>query len=167
MPKRILKAGGLLNGAVIALLLYLIATVILPTRVFIEILNGIFLGLVVAVTVVFFPLFRRAVVQRNFDRVAQLTIGIILTWASLILSRSASAIGRITGNTEAIAQSPIIPVAAYLAILGAILHVTAPGMLDDRLKYNKGLLAGAILAGAAFACLTIYLQRTGAVPWLS
>lgn len=164
MPKRLLTASGFANAALLATALYVLALVALPTRVFVEVLNGLFLGMVVAVTVVFFPLFVRAISQRKFDRVAQLTIGIILTWLSLIISRSVNAMGKVLGNTEVLATSPMVTLAAYLAILGGVLHVTAPGMLDDRLRYNKSLLLFAGALGLTIALIMIYLQRNG-LPW--
>lgn len=166
MPKRVIRyTSGLANAAIVALILYIVLLLALPTRVFVELLNGIFLGMVGAVTVVFFPLFWRSVRQKKFDRVAQLTIGIILTWFSLILSRSLNVLGKITGETVALASSPLVTLAAYLAIVGGVLHITAPGMMDDRLKYNKGLLAGALIVGAVIACFTIFAQRNG-LSWL-
>lgn len=158
MPKRLLQQSGLLNAALAALGLYLLSIIIVPAHVLIPILNGIFLGLVGAVTVVFFPLFWRSIRQKRFDRVAQLTIGIILTWASLILSRSASTINRIVGP-EAVTNTHLVTLAAYLAILGGVLHVTAPGMLEDKLRYNRGLLALSLLIGGVIAGVAIYLQK--------
>lgn len=160
MPKRIFTQSGLLNSALVAAGVYLLGVVLLPQSVFIELLNGLFLGMIVAVTVVFFPLFWRSVRQRRFDRVAQLTIGIILTWLSLILSRSASTYSRILGDTSTMTGSHVVTLAAWLAIVGGILHVTAPGMLDDKLRYNRGLLLLAALIGVGVAAVAIILQRT-------
>lgn len=161
MPKRLTRAS-LTNLALLATVVYLLGAWLIPPRYFIEILNGLFLGLVASVTIVFFPLFIRAIQTKNFDRVSQLTIGIMLTWFSLIVSRSLNTAGRIGGDIATIANSQFVSVAAYLAIIGGILHITAPGMVEDRLRYNRGLLVLSGVIGAAVAVVAIYLQRNGA-----
>lgn len=158
--KRVAKYG-LLNAALIAAIVYIALAVLVPSRYLIEVLNGLFLGLVAAVTIVFFPLFLRAVQTKNFDRVSQLTIGIILTWCSLIVSRSLNTIGRVTGTMDTISSSQFVAFAAYLAIVGGILHVTAPGMVEDKLRYNKGLLLLAVVIGSVVATVAVILQRKG------
>ena len=51
MPKRLLTASGFANAALLATALYVVALVVLPTRVFVEVLNGLFLGMVAAATI--------------------------------------------------------------------------------------------------------------------
>lgn len=148
----------LLMASLVALSVYLVLAAALPTRILVAVMNGLFLGMVVSVSVVFAPLIKRAVLLRDFDRVAQLTIGIFLSWTSLIISRSVNTYGKIFDKPGEAAGSGMVAVAAYLAILGGILHVTAPGMVDDKLKYNKGLLALAAMVGAVAAAVAIWLQ---------
>jgi 4-amino-4-deoxy-L-arabinose transferase-like glycosyltransferase len=133
----------------------------IPNRFLLEVFNCLFLGVVGTVTVVFFPLFLRAIRVREFDRVSQLTIGIILTWFSLILSRGVSVAIQATDEQTRLAATPLIAFAAYIAILGGILHVTAPGMLEGKWRYNKGILAIGLLVGAVIATVAIILQRNG------
>lgn len=158
---RLISSRRLAVLAVAAAVLYgvLIATV--PDRFLVQVFNGLFLGVVGTVTVVFFPLFWRAIRVRNFDRVSQLTIGIILTWFSLILSRGTSALIEATDEATRQHAAPVIAFAAYIAILGGILHVTAPGMVEDKWKYNRGLLAFGLFVGFIIAAVTIIVQREG------
>lgn len=139
--------------------LYIGASWLVPTPVLIELLNGLFLGLAFSVSVVFAPLLWRAIKVKRFDRVAQLTVGIILTWISLALSRLASVVGVIVDRPGSMVGSHIVGLAAYLAVLGGILHITAPGMFEDRLQYNRGILVFAFVVGLGIAAATIFLQR--------
>jgi hypothetical protein len=154
-----LTRSTLLIAAVAALGVYLLLASLMSTDLLVEVMNGLFLGMAVVVTVVFFPLIKRALAQREFDRVAQLTVGIVLSWVSMLLSRSVNTYGKIFDVPGKAAGSWLVAVAAYLAILSGILHITAPGMVDDRLKYNKGFLALAAALGAVAAAVAIWLQR--------
>lgn len=153
-----LTARKLLSYSFLAAVVYLLLTFLLPSALLVQILNGIFVGLVVAVTIVFFPLVWRAITQRAFDDVAQLTIGICLTWASLVISRSTNIFGQVTNTGGGLANSAPVAFATYLAILGAVLHITAPGMVESKLVYNRGILAFALAVGVVLSCLTILVQ---------
>lgn len=150
----------LLLAGIAAAFFGLLVTVV-PKHALTEVLNGVFLGIVGAVTVVFFPLFLRSLRAREFDRVSQLTMGIILTWFSLILSRILSVYINATSPAMREVVTPLIAFVTYLAILGGILHITAPGMVEEKWKYNKGLLAVALVIGLLIAAVAVYVQRTG------
>ena len=126
-------------------------------------LNGVFLGLLGAVAVVFAPLIWRAIRARDFDRVSQLVIGIVLNITSLCILRAVSTVSRATDSTWFLKDSPFIALAIYMAILGSILHITAPGMVEARLEHNRRLLFAAIVIGLVIAAVTIIFQRTGAL----
>lgn len=140
-----------------AAVLFFVLDHFFPAAFLVQIFNGMFLGLVGAVAVVFFPLFWRAITRREFDRVSQLSIGIILTWVSLIISRSLNVIGQTQGDLNRLPPSAIA-LAAYLAIIGAVLHITAPGMVEQRWVYNKGILIAAVFAGLLIGATAILFQ---------
>lgn len=153
-----LTARKLLAYSLIAVGVYLLLLALVPAPFLIQILNGIFLGVVSAVSIVFFPLFWRAVTHKAFDDVAQLTMGIVLAWASLIIARLTSVFGQATDAAGPLSSSAPVALATYLAILGAILHITAPGMVDSKLVYNRGILALGLAVGVVISCLTILVQ---------
>lgn len=153
-----LTARKLLAFTVIAVGVYLLMAALIPSQLLVQVLNGIFLGLVSAVSIVFFPLFWRAITHRSFDDVAQLTIGIVLAWSSLIISRSTSVFGQITNTTSGLSNSAPVAFATYLAILAAILHITAPGMVESKLVYNRAILALGLAVGVVISCITIIIQ---------
>lgn len=156
-----LTARKLLWFAALATAFLAALFVVVPTGVLTEVLNGVFLGLFGAVCVVFAPLFFRAVRAKDFDRVSQLTIGIALSLNSLLISRGLSVAARSGMDVNMLRDSPFVALAAYLAILGAVLHVTAPGMVERRFVHHRRLLLAAFAVGAAIATATILLQRTG------
>lgn len=158
---RLISSRRLAVFGIAAAVLYGVLSALVPDRFLVQVFNGLFLGVVGTVTVVFFPLFWRAIRVREFDRVSQLTIGIILTWFSLILSRSVSALIEATDEATRLTAAPVIAFAAYLAILGGILHITAPGMVEQKWKYNKRILAFGLFVGAIIATVTIIVQRDG------
>lgn len=157
---RLISSRKLALFGVAAAFLYAALVVFVPSRFLVEVFNGVFLGVVGTVTVVFFPLFWRAIRVREFDRVSQLTIGIILTWFSLILSRSVSVLIEATEESVRAQAAPVIAFAAYLAILGGILHITAPGMVETKMRYNKRLLFVGLAIGGLIATGAILFQRS-------
>lgn len=164
--RQILKSRLAQFGA-IAVITYVMLVITVPNMILLSLMNSLFLGVVGMVTIVFFPLFIRALKDKAFDRVTQLTIGIILTWFSMIGGRIASVMITTTGEASRIAISPYIAAIAYLAIVGGILHVTAPGMVEHEWRYNKRLLVVGLLVGLLIASGTIFLQTHGhVIVWL-
>lgn len=139
---------------------FILLRTLLPFGVMTELLNGVFLGMTGAVCIVFAPLFWRAVRDRAFDRVTQLTFGIILNMAALFLMRGVSVASRTFGS-DAVRDTLWPALAVYLAILGATLHITAPGMVDEQLRYNRSILLVALLVGFAIAFCTVLIQSRG------
>lgn len=158
---RIISSRKLLLLTIAATIVYSLLVALVPTRLLMEILNALFIGIVGAVTIVFFPLFLRSIRLKKFDRVSQLTMGIILTWVSLIINRTLSIYINATDNDVRAMLAPAIAFAAYVAILGGILHISAPGMVEDHWKYNKGVLFLGIVFGVILAGTAIYLQQSG------
>lgn len=156
-----ISSRKLVSFALMAAALYFVLLLTVPAGLLTEVFNGVFLGIVGTVTVVFFPLFVRSIRKREFDRVSQMTIGIMLTWVSLILSRSISTAVNAAGPELRTQAAPLIALAAYVAIIGGILHVTAPGMVENEWRYNKRLLATGVIVGLIVAAVTIAVQRQG------
>lgn len=153
-PSTRLAFGALLAGLVFAVL-----AIFVPTNILLPVMNSICLGVVGAVTIVFAPLIARLFRDKEFDRVSQLIAGMLLMWLSLLGSRFTSLYVSITGNVD-IVNSPVIAFLAYLAIIGGVLHISAPGIVDKEWKYNRKTLRGAIAVGVIIAVIAIYAQTT-------
>lgn len=140
-----------------AAIIYLIAASTIPSAVFVQVLNGLFLGFSVAVSVVFAPLFWRALKEPEFDDVSQLTIGMGLMWCSIWFARALNAYGQ-TRGFEKVINSPLVGFSAYLGVVGLMLHITAPGMVSNRWVYNRRIVYAAIGGGLLVAATVIWIQ---------
>lgn len=134
-----------------AILFYFGLQIVLPPETIVMVYNGAFLGLVVSVTASYWPMIARAYSRRDFDSVSQLSVGIVCTWAALVLMFSVNAFGLHLGVT-------FQALASYLAVIGSILHVTAPGTVGNRLQFNRGWLVVSALIGAAVTAVALYFQ---------
>lgn len=87
-------------------------------------------------------------------------VGMLLMWLSLMGSRGASIYINITGNADDIVNSPVIAFLAYMAIIGGVLHVTAPGITNPNdWSKNKTALKIGIAASIPLAILILILQN--------
>lgn len=106
---------------------FVLLHMVVPVNALIAILNGIFLGVIVAVGIVYFPLIWFAFKHGKLDRVSQLSIGIALLWLSTAIARGWSFYFRYNGTPDIWRDHWIVSLIAYLAIIGGALFVTAPG----------------------------------------
>lgn len=124
-----------------------------PERV-IVLLNGLFAGSMVAIVVAYHKLIWFALLGRGeYNRVRQMTLGFAVGWGAICIGVANSIMLRASG--EAIPTSELTAVARYLAIIAAMLQVTAPdfglGLFhgrDRRVLWTGatlGLLAAAIV----------------------
>jgi hypothetical protein len=126
-------------------------------------LNGLFAGSMVAIVVAYHRLIWFAMLGRGeYDRVRQMTLGFAVCWAAVCVGVANSVMLRASGGY--VPTSELTAVARYLAIIAAILQVTAPdfglGLFhgrDRRVLWTGGTL------GLISAALVIALQE-GALP---
>lgn len=120
-------------------LAYFAVSLVVSPPYLINILNGIFIGIVIAVIIVYAPLVKESVISNKFDRTSQLSIGIGVLWLSIAMSRIWSAYYSYKGSSIQLLNHPIIGYITFLAIIGGILFVTAPGYyLDGEKRPNFG-----------------------------
>jgi hypothetical protein len=155
----VLTRSQFLFFALMVAFFYVILNALLDPTIFIVLLNSLFFGVSVSVIYVLWPLAWRAIKTHQFDRVSQLSVGIIVSWLSVVSVRIASAISHNIGKLGYFATSPIISLSTYMSILGGILYITAPGMADARLKYNRGALAASVIIGICLAVTAYYFQN--------
>lgn len=122
------------------------------------VLNGAFVGSMVAITIAYYKLMWGALMGLGeYTRVRQMTIGFALAWAAIALSAINSVYLRSMG-TE-IPPTALTAGTRYLAIVAAILQVTAPdfGLGPFHGRDRRVLWTGAVL-GVMAAGVTIYAQ---------
>jgi hypothetical protein len=99
---------------------------ILPTIRLLTILNGIFLGAIVAAAIVFSPLLKVAFTAKVVDRVSQLALGISLMLTTLTLNRFWWLYVHINGDPK-LRNSPILGAIYFLYIISICLMVNGSG----------------------------------------
>lgn len=107
--------------------LFLLLATFVPRLQLMTILNGIFLGIVVAVIIVYSPLIWFTIRKGRFDRVAQLSLGIGLMWLSIAGNRLYWIIWHNYGMPQSWQSNPFLASLVFLSIIGGCLFVTAPG----------------------------------------
>lgn len=108
-----------------AAVLFAVLLAAMPLPQFIVILNGIFAGTMAAIVVAFWRLLWNAVLGiRPYDRVRQMTLGFALCWTAYVLGVMVSIYLRSAGAE--INTSVLTAASRYIAIIAAMLQVTAP-----------------------------------------
>jgi hypothetical protein len=107
--------------------LFMLLVFLIEPRQLIDILNGVFLGVAIAVTMVYGPLLFHTLKHSTFDRVSQLSVGISVLWFAAVLSRAYSAYYRYMGGGDTMLNSPVVSAVSYLCIVAGILFITAAG----------------------------------------
>lgn len=142
-----------------AMAVFLVLTEVFAVERLIILLNGAFAGTFAAILISYGRLLYNAALGRKpYDRVQQMTIGFFLCWFAYVLTVLVSIYYRASG--EDVSASFIVAFSRYIAILAAILQVTAPdfglGMLHGR---DRKILVIGVLAGLAVAGFMIATQE--------
>jgi hypothetical protein len=98
-----------------------------PRLQLMTILNGVFLGVVVAVIIVYSPVIWFTARKGRFDRVAQLSLGIGLMWLSIAGNQLYWIVWHYYGAPQSWQSNPFLASLVFLSIIGGCLFVTAPG----------------------------------------
>lgn len=155
---------------VAAAALFAALSTVMPLSEMITLFNGIFAGTVAAITVAYWRLLLNAVLGiRPYDRVRQMTLGFALCWLACILGVAISIYFRSAGVD--VNSSLLTAASRYVAIIAAILQVTAPdfgrGLFHGR---DRKVLATGVAVGMIVAVFMIFAQNSqvlaeeGALP---
>ncbi len=117
----------LIMWALIHSFIFVALSSFVPRLALMTILNGVFLGIVVAVVIVYTPLVWLTFRRGNVDRVSQLALGIALLWVSIAGQRLYWIVWHANGMPEAWRSNPYLSALAFISIIGGGLFVTAPG----------------------------------------
>jgi len=148
-------------------LLFVIVSTFIPRTPLLAILNGVFLGVVVCVGIVYFPLVWLTFWKGGIDRVSQLAVGIGLIWISIAGQRLYWIVWHYFDTPAGWQSNPFLAAMAYISVIGGCLFVTAPGYPSEPVSRhveiwsaNRALLfvLGAIGGTVAFL-VSIWDQR--------
>ena len=170
MPYPIRPLNRVIMATILAIALFVALSATTPLSEMIILFNGIFAGTMAAVTVAYWRLLLNAVIGiRPYDRVRQMTLGFALCWLAYVLGAAASIYFRSSGID--VNSSPLTAASRYVAIIAAVLQVTAPdfglGLFHgrDRKVLVTGVTVGMIVAVfVVFAQNNQVLAEKGALP---
>lgn len=131
---------------------------LVPAATLIIVLNGVFVGCMVAITVAYHRLIWFALLGvGDYNRVRQMTLGFAIAWAAIGVGAINSIYLRSIGAD--IPATALTAATRYLAIIAAVLQVTAPdfglGLFHGR---DRRVLWSGALLGSVAAIFTIVLQ---------
>lgn len=154
-------------GLAITATYFAVATIV-PAYVMIEILNAMFLGTAVAVTIVYYPLLADMLTVRRYDRISQLALGIIVHWASSIITRIYSTTTRtLHGSENMTSNHAVVGYCILLLVISGYLQATARtfDMKGDVYVRDNKRVAYAMFAGLVIGGISLLLQRYG-LDWI-
>ena len=155
---RSLIRSRLTRTAVVLVAAYWIAAFFVPAPLVIVGFSYILIAIAVAVTVAYLPSVVQALAEDRLDRVAQLTIGIVLSWMAIIMARGWGNAIRIL-DQDWMRNSPIVGFYLFISILAGVLHITAPGVINGKVPQRNWIILGcAIGAGSLVAGVLIGMQ---------
>jgi hypothetical protein len=137
--------------AALVVAIYFLIRIIFGLDNSVILLNGLFVGSVIAVGVTYSNILLNTVVGEGpYDRVRQMALGIALAWLAIIVGVTGSVVSKSNGSY--VMLNEYTPLSRYLAIVAAVVQVSAPDLgsgiffgRDRRLLY-VGVLTGAIVA---------------------
>lgn len=114
------------GGAVASAIVFWVLIHTVPLDTLIAAFNGVFFGCMAAVLVAFGPLLWNTLRGGGpYDRVRQMTLGWFLCWVAYVISSYTSVYSRSIGYPPPM-PSTLTLISRYVAVLAAILQVTAP-----------------------------------------
>ena len=120
----------------------------------IGILNGCSLALSAGVCVAFLPsVFAIFFKPTRLDRGDYLSFGIWLTWFAVIMQATGSIIWRSKGMPIWMADTDFTSYFLFMRVCGAVLHLAAPGAIDNQIPPRRWIMIGIIIAVAVLAVI--------------
>lgn len=126
-----------------------------------SVLNGVFAGAVVTIVAAYYQLIVTAIRgDGEYDRVGQMTLGLLLLWVSVVTIVGVSIYARSTEAEYFTAPYTAAAASRYLAIIAAVLQLRS---LDYSFALfhgrDKTMIGASLVLGAAVAVTTIVLQQ--------
>lgn len=130
-----------------------------PNGPLLEALHTIRIAICLMVVVAYAPICLEALARDRIDRVCQLSLGITIGWGAALLSGLWLLLWRLAGQPAWMLNSDLYGFFIWVAILGAVLHVTAPGAVDGVVPRRTWILTGAAFGAGALAAVALLVLR--------
>lgn len=138
----------LLLGAVI--FSYPAAVITLGPHVAIETGNVILLSLACGIVVAYAPVAWNALKRGMIDGASILAIGILSSWAGVVVARSISILWRVVDKPVEWLDSPYWGTHIMLSTIGAMCHLVAPEAVGGRIPTREWVRIGLMVAAGVF-----------------
>lgn len=137
-----------LLGAVI--FSYPAAVLALGSRVAIETGNVILLSLASGIVVAYAPVAWDALKRGMIDGASILAIGILSSWAGVVVARSISILWRVVDKPVEWLDSPYWGLHILFSTIGAMCHLVAPEAVGGRIPTREWVRIGLMVAAGVF-----------------
>lgn len=154
MPDKLIRSPVAWSAVFLALVYWFFAS-IMPVDILVPLLNGIFVGVTLALFVAYWRLGWATIrlSRQEYRRADQFAIGIELMWAAIFINRSYAVYLRVIGQAHGFTDNHWVGVFVYMWIVAGFLQVTAPGLYEgldvgkDKWTLYITTVLGALLAG--------------------
>lgn len=151
--------SGTLWAAALLFALYWPAAVLAPPGFLLEGLHAVRIAVCAVVVVAYAPVCLEALALGRIGRVEQLSLGITVGWGALLLQGLWSLLWRLAGRPAWMVDSDLDGFLVWVTILGAVLHVTAPGAVDGRVPRRTWIVTGLAFGAGLLAAALLLLRR--------
>lgn len=154
------RNGKVIKRLALVGLLFLFVVFIFPGEATIEILNGVFIGVVTILTTLYWRVTYNTLFGRGeYRRAQQMVLGLFFLWAYAVLTRLTSIAYRASGEQAWILNLPTSVLSLFLVIIAGYLMFTAPGFDDGYMhRESRKRIALAGVFGAIVGIGAIWLQ---------
>ena len=123
----------------------------------VALLNGVFIGTVAAVCVTYRRLLWHSLTgAKQYDRVEQMTLGLLLCWISYCVAAARTVQFH---SAEVTHNAALLAVSRYVAIIAAVLQVTALDFgVGSPHSYSRNAAWAGLAVGVAVSAVVMWLQ---------
>lgn len=149
-------------SAVGVLGLFALLSALLPSTLLMNILNGVFFGVLTLAALIWVPGLWRAIRLKQFDRVSQLIVGIGCFMTAAVMQRGLSVIYRGLDKPVWMTDSYPFAFVIYLTIIGTVCLITSASTEEDG-RWSKPelrLLMWGLPLAVAVGVATALVQET-------
>lgn len=146
-------------SAVICMVVFWGVAALVPQPTMMRILNICVLSISVAVVTTYMPVWIRTLCKERMDGPEALSLGIGCTWTGEIGQRLWSIVWRGLDQPYWMTQSTLLPLFLFLAVVGGIQHITAPGVINGVIPTRNWIALGVSMGVATL--LTLLLAWSG------
>lgn len=161
--KRTIVANIALQRSFWGLLIYSVLAFLIPQNIFIEALNGFFIGIMASIAIIFRKVFLNTLLHRGpYSRADQFALSIMYLWIALVILRLTSIWSHSVVPTTIIDQFNYMTTGLGMAtaIAAGTMMITAPGWKEGYVHdEDRRTVIVSVIIGLITAFSIYFLQR--------